>query len=297
MILPASASQVIATALGRAVDEPVVPVRYRTFPDGELLAEVDVTADLPEDVGVEGGRLTIDGRAVVVASTASAEAHLEVLQLQDIATAAGADPVVTVLPYLGYARQEVAHEPGQPASARAVARALSANTDRVVTVDPHEALVADYFDAPCEVVSAVPALAGALTVDGDRPLVLAPDEGARKLAVALRDALGTGDVDHFVKRRRGPKTVDISPSEADVADREVILVDDIVATGSTIAEAAALLLSGGATTVRVACVHALLVGDAYTRLHRAGIEEVVATDTIEGPVSRASAAEAIATAL
>ncbi|MFP4590785.1 MAG: ribose-phosphate diphosphokinase [Halobacteriales archaeon] len=297
MILSASASQVLATALGRALDEPVVPLRYRRFPDGELLVEVDPTADLPAGVAVEGDRLTIDGRAVVVASTASAEAHIEALLLQDVAVAAGADPVVTVVPYLGYARQEVAHEPGQPASARAVARALSTTTDRVVTVDPHEPLVADYFDAPCEVVSAVPALADALTIAGDRPLVIAPDEGAFEHAVALRDAIGTGDVDHFEKHRRGPETVELTPSETDVEGREVVLVDDIVATGSTIAQATALLLAAGAATVRVACVHALLVGGAYSRLHRAGVDELVATDTIEGPVARASAAEAIADVL
>ncbi len=296
MILAASGSQLLADALGEHLDEAVVPLSYSTFPDGELLVSVDDGA-LPAPASVDGDGLHLDGRAVVVASTTSARAHIELLQLQELARAAGADPVVTVIPYLGYMRQDVAHEPGQPASARAVARALSPATDRVVIVDPHESQVAEYFDAPCDVVSAVDTLADPLTVTADEPLVLAPDAGARGLAHTLQEALGRGAVDHFEKRRHGPNAVEIEPSETDVDGREVIIVDDIIATGSTIANATRRLVEGGAGPIRVGCVHAVLVGGAYTRLRRAGVDQLVATDTIESPTTATSAARAIAAVL
>lgn len=297
MILSGSASQALATALASALDEPIVPLDYDRFPDGELLVQVDRGAPLPDGVRLDGSTFAIDDRAIVVASTPTPSDHIEVLQLQDLAREAGADPVVTVIPYLGYARQEVAHEPGQPVSARAVCRALGSSTDRVITVDPHESLVCEYFDVPCEPVSAVHTLVPALSIARDEPLFLAPDEGARPLAEALRDAHGGGEIDHFVKHRTSGESVEITPSECEVAGREVIIVDDIVATGSTIASATEVLTERGVSTVRIACVHALFVGGAYTRLRRAGVDEIVATDTIERAVSTVSAAPAVVDAL
>lgn len=294
MILSGSASQTLSMALADALDAAVVPLAYERFPDGEVLVSVDRDQRLPAGAAVEDGAFRIDGGAVVVASTPTARAHIELLQLQDIARRAGADPVVTAIPYLGYARQEVAHEPGQPVSARAVARAIGAETDRVVTVDPHDPVVAEYFPAPCSVVSATPALAAGLDLSSSDPLFLAPDEGARPLATSVRDAAGMGSVDHFEKRRHDGRTVEITPSETDAADREVVIVDDIVATGSTIAAAAEVLVDAGAARVHVACVHPLLVDGAYTRLRRAGVDDVVGTDTVERTVSRVSAADAIA---
>lgn len=293
MILSGSTSQALALALGAILDEPVIPLDYDRFPDGELLVQVDRDATLPEGVVLDGTSFTIDDRALVVASTPTSAAHIELLQLQDLAHEAHAESITTIIPYLGYARQDRAHEPGQPASARAICRAIGASTDRIITVDPHEAVVCGYFDVPCVAVSAIGTLASALSIESDAPLFLAPDEGARSLATSLRDAYGEGTVDHFIKRRTGGDTVEITPSETDVAEREVVIVDDIIATGSTIATATSLLTSRGVNTVRVACVHALLVGGAHTRLRRAGVDELVATDTIERAVTAASAAPAI----
>lgn len=294
MILSGSTSQALALTLGEILDEPVVPLDYDRFPDGELLVQVDRGAPLPDGVRLERDHFAIDDRVIVVASTPTPAAHIELLQLQDLAAEGGATSITTVIPYLGYARQEVAHDPGQPASARSIYRAIGTGTDRVITVDPHEAIVCDYFDVPCTSVSAVGTLAGALSISSDQPLFLAPDEGARPLAANLRDAYGRGEVDHFVKHRTSGETVEISPSEVDVSDCEVVIVDDIIATGSTIATATSLLVEGNVRTVRVACVHALLVGGAYTRLRRAGVEDLVATDTIERAVSSVSAAPAVA---
>jgi ribose-phosphate pyrophosphokinase len=84
------------------------------------------------------------------------------------------------------------------------------------------------------------------------------------------------------------------PAEVPVEGRPVVVVDDIVATGSTTAAAVEALRVQGATRVVVACVHPLLAGDARVKLARAGADRVVGTDTIERPVSRVSAAPAVA---
>lgn len=274
MIVPGSDTQELAAALSAALDEPLAAVEYDRFADGERLVQVPET----------------DDRAVVVASTVSDSAHVELLQLQDAARQQ-AEEVVTVLPYMGYARQDAAFEDGQPVSARAVARAISTGTDRVLTVNPHETAVCDFFDVPATPVDAAGRLAEPLSSLSD-PLFLSPDAGAIGLAETVRDAYGDGEVDYFEKTRNSDTDVEIEPSDATTAGRDIVLVDDIVATGSTMSTAVAQLTAPA--RVFVTCVHPMLAANARTKLERAGVDDVYGTDTIERPVSAVSVAPAIA---
>lgn len=280
MILPGSASQSLAAALAAETGEGLASVEVERFPDGEFLARV------PPDLD----------RAVVVASTVSSDAHVEVLQLQDAAREAGADEVVTVLPYMGYARQDEAFRPGEPISARAIAGAVSTGTDRALTVNPHEDAVCDYFDVPAEPIDAAGRLAEPLPEDLTKPLFLAPDESAQVLATTVRDAYGAGETDFFEKiRDRDTGEVRVRPSDAAAAGRDVVLVDDIVATGRTMSEAVAQL--DNPAGVFVTCIHPVLASDAHTRLARAGVEAIYGTDTVERAVTAVSVAPALVRSL
>ena len=282
MIVSGSESQALAAALATSLDEPLAAVQYDRFPDGEVLAAVP---------GFERGE-----RAVVVAATTTSDAHLELLQLQVAAREGGANEVVTVIPYMGYGRQDDAFEAGHPISARAVARAVSTGTDRVVLVTPHEPAVADFFEVPCETVEAAPRLAEPLPTGLDDPLFVAPDAGATDLAETVRDAYGDGDVDHFEKTRLSGTDVEITTGSASVRGRDVVVVDDIVATGSTMSEAIAAV-DGDADDVYVVCVHPLFVRDARTKLARAGVSGIWGTDTVERDVSAVSVAPLVADVL
>ena len=282
MIVTGSASQALAAALARELEEPLASVSYDRFPDGELLAAVP---------GFDADR------AVIVASTGSSDAHLELLQLQDAVREAGAEEVLTVLPYMGYGRQDRAFDRGQPISARAVARAISTGTDRVLTVNPHEAAVCEFFEPTAESIDAAGHLAEPLPDDLADPVFLSPDAGAIELAETVRDAYGEGDVDYFEKVRHSGTDVEITPSDVDVERRDVVVVDDIIATGSTMSEAIAVLGERGVGRVFVSCVHPLLVRDAYAKLSSAGVEAIFGTDTIERPASAVSVAPTVARAL
>ena len=285
MIVSGSASQALAAALARELEEPLAAVEYDRFPDGELLAAAPGVADAEPD------------RAVIVASTISSDAHLEVLQLQDAVREAGVDEVVTVLPYMGYGRQDKAFEPGHPISARAMARAISTGADRVLTVDPHEEAVCEFFEPTATAVDAAGRLAEPLPDDLVDPVFLSPDAGAIDLAETVCDAYGTGETDYFEKVRHSGTEVEITPSDVDVADRDVVVVDDIIATGSTMSEAVGVLRERSVGRVYITCVHPLLARNAVTKLSRAGVEAIYGTDTIERGVSTVSVAPALASYL
>ena len=283
MIVPGSSSQLLAAALAEETGRPLATPTYDRFPDGETLAAV------PDFAG---------GEATVVAATDSDAAWVELLQLQDAVREAGAERVTTVVPYMGYARQDESFGDGEPVSARAMARAISTGTDRVVLVNPHEPRVAGFYDAPVETVDAAAVLADPLPADLAEPLFLAPDGGAVGIAETVRDAYGAGETDYFEKHRdRDTGAVEVSPSDAAVADRDVVVVDDIVATGSTMSESVAVLNDRGAGRVLAACVHPMLAANAVTKLRGAGVDRIVGSDTIERGCSVVSVAPVLADAL
>jgi len=283
MIVPGSSSQVLAAALAEETGRALATPTYDRFPDGERLAAVP---------GFD------DDEAVIVATTDSDEAWVELLQLQDAVREAGAADVTTVIPYMGYARQDASFGDGEPVSARAMATAISTGTDRVLLVNPHETAVGAFFDVPVEAVDAAAALADPLPAGLRDPLFLAPDEGAAEVAATVRDAYGAGETDHFEKHRdRDTGAIEVSPSDAAAVGRDVVVVDDIIATGSTMSESVAVLADRGAARVFTACVHPVLVGNAVTKLRAAGVDRIVGSDTVERGCSVVSAAPAVADAV
>ncbi|MFC4540700.1 ribose-phosphate diphosphokinase [Halosolutus amylolyticus] len=289
MIVSGSASQALAAALARELEEPLAAVEYDRFPDGELLASVPGAA-----TDATASDATDADRAVIVAATVSSDAHVELLQLQDAVREAGVDEVVTVLPYMGYGRQDKSFEAGQPISARAVARAISTGADRVLTVTPHEEAVCEFFEPTATAIDAAGRLAEPLPDDLADPVFLSPDAGAIDLAETVRDAYETGETDYFEKTRHSGTEVEITPSDVDVAGRDVVVADDIIATGSTMSEAVGVLGERDVGRVFVTCVHPLLASNALAKLSRAGVEAIYGTDTIERAVSTVSVAPAIA---
>ncbi len=287
-IVSGSASQSLAAALARELGARLAPVEYDRFPDGELFVALD--RDLAES--------SLDGeRVIVVGATASSDAHVELLCLQDAVREAGASELITILPYMGYGRQDEAFEPGQPVSARAMARAISSGTDRVLVVTPHERDVCSFFEPTATAVDGAAVLADPLPAALEDPVFLAPDAGATGLAETVRDAYGRGTTDHFEKTRHSGTDVEITPSNVAVAGRDVVVVDDIVATGGTMSQAVGVLQDRDACRVFVTCVHALLARNALTRLWGAGVEAIYATDTLERSVTTTSVAPVIADVL
>lgn len=270
-----------AARLAADLGAPSARVEAKRFPDGEAYARVHDSLRGQD--------------AVVVQSTAPDGALVELLLLLDAAREAGARSVTAVIPYFAYARQDRAFAPGEAVSSRAVARAIASGCDRAVTVDAHKRSVLDFMGGKGHAVTAVPQVAAELARWGV-DAVLAPDKGARDRAEAAARQIGV-PVDHLEKTRLGPSEVRMAAKDLDVRGRRVAIVDDLIASGSTMRTAARQLKQQGATAVYAACTHGLFTGDALPRLLADGIDRVLCTDTwMPGPCSCdvVSAAPAVA---
>ena len=209
--------------------------------------------------------------------------HLvELLLLLDACRRGGAGRITAVLPYFGYARQDRRSQAGEAVGARVVADALAASgAQRLVVVDPHTAALEAMCGIPVEMLTAVPALAGALAplVPGGA-VVVAPDLGAVKLAEHYASLLHR-PVAVVRKTRMTGATVRAEEIAGDVAGRPAVVVDDMISTGATIEAAARVLLAhGAAPAIVVAATHGLLVAGAAGRLGRLPVHCTVTTDSL-----------------
>lgn len=277
MIACTETAQTVGSDLAALLEESLVTL------------EGDGSAQPYKDETVES-----DERVVIVASTTTSDAHLELLELQERAKRRDPDGIVTVIPYMGYARQDKSFQEGSAISARAVAKAIGTGTDRVYAVNPHNVAVLDYFGVPSEPVDAAPELASPLPADLVDPVFLGPDEDAVWLAESVQEAYGTGHVDNFNKLRHSATEVEMDTGDRDFTGSDIVLVDDMVATGGTMSEAIRMLKDQDTGRVFVTCVHPVLANDALSRLKQAGVDDIYATNTIDRSVSRISAAPPIA---
>jgi ribose-phosphate pyrophosphokinase len=271
-------SQVLGTRVAQALKTTVVDVKYSRFPDGEHYLVAGET----------------DDEMVIVGSIVDSDSLVQLMLLVDACDQATNHLVV---PYMAYARQDKRFKPGEPVSSRAVARALSQGVSEVITVNIHEKEVLKFFSVPARNLSLAADIGSYIsTLNLNNPLILAPDEGALAFAGQVA-SVGGWEYDHLEKTRMSGVEVKMAPRQLSARSRSVVIVDDIISTGGTIATATGMLYQQGAKDVFAACVHGVFTGGAYVRLVATGIRDVVCSDTIERGCSRISAADRIARAL
>jgi ribose-phosphate pyrophosphokinase len=281
MIIGGPASQLLAGRVAAILNDRLALCDYSTFPDGESYARV-VTA--------------LEGEVVIIQSTSTNQDLVYLLQLLDICRGRR---VSLVIPYFGYARQDKIFKPGEPITARAVATALNPFLEdgRVFLVNVHASSIMSHFQCQAKNLDATYLLAEKIGSMGLKDVVvISPDKGAVAMAKMAASHLGA-PYDYLQKTRLSGTQVSIAPKDVKVADRDVVIFDDMIATGGTMAEAVSLLRLQGARRVYLAAVHPVLAGSAVLKLYHAGVEAVLATDTLDKGVSTVSVAPLIAEAL
>jgi ribose-phosphate pyrophosphokinase len=168
---------------------------------------------------------------------------------------------------------------------------------RVFLVNVHASSIMSHFQCQANNLDATILLAEKIGSLGLKDVVvISPDKGAMAMAKMAASHLGAA-YDYLQKTRLSGTQVSIAPKEVKVAGRDVVIFDDMIATGGTMAEAVSLLRLQGARRVYLAAVHPVLSGSAVLKLYHAGVKAVLATDTLDKGVSSISVAPLIAEAL
>jgi ribose-phosphate pyrophosphokinase len=251
-------------------------VEYRNidvhrFPDGESLVR------LPEKLP-----------PTVILYTSLDDANRRLIELEFAAATAlrlGAAKLILVAPYLCYMRQDVAFHPGEAISQRIVGDLLARHFDTLITVDPHLHRTPHLADAiPVRraiALSASPVIAEWLQLQPQttEPLLIGPDEEADQWVRAIA-APGNFEYGVARKQRFGDNEVRVALPARSYAGRHIVLVDDVVSTGHTLAEAAQQIAARGAASISVVVSHALFVNDALDSIRSAGVSDICSTDSI-----------------
>jgi ribose-phosphate pyrophosphokinase len=210
---------------------------------------------------------------------------MEQLLMVDAARRASARTVTAVVPFYAYARQDKKSRGREPISARLVADLLhTAGADRIMSVDLHTPQIQGFFDGPVDHLWAMPVLTDYVRtrVDLENVAVVSPDAGRIRVAEQWAAKLG-GCPLAFVHKTRDvtqPNKSHANRVVGEVEGLDCVLVDDLIDTGGTIAEAVKVILDAGAKSVVVAATHGVLSPPAAQRLHECGAREVVITDTL-----------------
>ena len=256
--------------------EPHIGARFAActaerFPDGEVSVRLDEAVRGTEVVLLAGTAPPVNDHLV------------ELLALADACRRADAARIVALMPYFGYARSDRRDGRRTPIMASLVAELIErAGIDHVVTVDVHTPALEGFFRIPVDNLTALNLLAAALRSRvPENAVIVAPDVGAVRLANRFATKLDL-PVAVCHKRRLGGAEVSINRVTGEVADRRCVIVDDMISTGSTIAESVRALEQAGALPgAIVAATHAVLVPGALDRIASAGVRHVLVTNSIE----------------
>ncbi len=207
---------------------------------------------------------------------------MELLIMIDALRRASAQRITAVIPYFGYARQDRKDQPRVPITAKLVANLLTtAGSDRVLTMDLHAGQIQGFFDIPVDHLFSVGVFVDYFSKMNIKDLItVSPDVGSIKMAraYAKRVSAGLAIID---KRRVSPEKAEAMHIMGEVEDKNVIIVDDMIATGSSLIEAVEALKKAGAKRIYAAITHGVLSGPAIERIEQCkGLEKLLITDSI-----------------
>ncbi|MXP50984.1 ribose-phosphate pyrophosphokinase [Pantoea sp. SoEX] len=241
------------------------------FSDGEISVEINEN--------VRGGDIFI------IQSTCypTNDNLMELFVMVDALRRASASRITAVIPYFGYARQDRRVRSARvPITAKLIADFLSnVGVDRILTVDLHAEQIQGFFDIPVDNVFGSPILLeDMLNMVLVNPIVVSPDIGGVIRARAIAKLLNDTDMAIIDKRRPHYNIAQVMHVIGEVADRDCVLIDDMIDTGSTLCKAAEALKERGAKRVFSYATHPVFSGIAYKNLQNSAIDKVIVCDTI-----------------
>jgi ribose-phosphate pyrophosphokinase len=268
-IFSGNANAPLAAAIAAQMEVPLGRCKVARFSDGEIAVEIGEN--------VRG----LDVYILQSTCTPVNDSLMEMLIMSDALRRASAMNITAVIPYFGYARQDRKVAGRTPITAKLVADMITtARIDRVLTIDLHAGQIQGFFNIPVDNLYAMPVL-----LDEVRKLnlvdavMVSPDAGGveRARAYAKRLDANLAIID---KRRERANVSEVMNIIGDVKGRDCVILDDMIDTAGTLANAARALLDHGARRVYAAATHAVLSGPAVGRITESPLTKVIITDTV-----------------
>jgi ribose-phosphate pyrophosphokinase len=241
------------------------------FPDGETSVKIQ------EDVF---------GRDVFVLQSIATDPNrylVELLMMIDALKRSSAKNIVAIIPYLGYCRQDRKNKPGVPITAKLVANLLrAAGVTRLITFDLHADQVEGFFEIPVDHLRCQKLLCDeAKKWIGENCIIVAPDIGSIKIARAMAKLL---NAELAVVNKQRLNSFDVKGTLiGDVANKNVLIADDLCSTGGTLVAAANLCRELGALKIVAAVTHGLFAGDALQKIDSSALEALFITNSVVAP--------------
>ena len=266
----------LAKRISQFAGVPLVKANIGRFADGEVRAEIHEN--------IRGK----DAFVIQSTSTPVNDNVMELLVMIDALKRASARRITAVLPYFGYARQDRKTMNRAPISAKLLADLITtAGANRVLTVDLHAGQIQGFFNIPVDTLIARPILVNDMRkrIDTDNLVFVSPDAGGTERARSYAKKFDT-EIAVIDKRRPEPGASEVMNVVGDVKNKQCIIVDDIIDSGGTLANAATALLGHGAIKVRAYITHGVLTPKADEKISNSDLTELIVTDSIK--ISRES---------
>lgn len=263
-----SNNKVLAKKIADSYGTTLGKIDFREFKDGEFRPAFEET--------VRGRRVFLIGSTFTPSNNL-----MEMLMLCDAAKRASAKHITAVIPYFAWARQDRKDKPRVPITAKLIAKLLeTAGATRIMTMDLHADQIQGFFEKPVDHLYASTILLPYIKeLNLDNLIIASPDMGGSKRAYAYSKHLNS-EVVICYKQRNADNQIEEMELIGDVRGKNVILVDDMVDSGGTLARAANLMMQKGAESVRAVATHAVLSGNANETIDKSSLQELVLTDSI-----------------
>ncbi len=267
----------IAKALARKLHALYSPVTISQFPDGDIYLKYNTA---------------VKGKKVVIVHSFQPHSNQSLLNLIVAAETArdlGAQKIILVAPYLAYMRQDTRFHPGEAISSRIMAKHLNLCIDKIITIDPHlhrYKSLRDIFTIPAVKLTANTLIADYIKTHVKNEVIIGPDGESFQWADDIARHIHV-QATVLKKTRYSSRHVQVKMIKPiSLRGKNVVIVDDIISTGHTIAEAAKQARAMGAKSITAIGVHGLLVEKAMAKLRRAGVNKIITTNCIQHPTNR-----------
>ena len=285
-VISGNASSDLAKRIARRLKAPYIKTEKKVFPDGE--SKITITQIPKKSI-------------VLVVQSTYPPVDSNLLELLSIVSKVQkfSSKVYAIIPYMGYARQDREFLGGEIVTISVIGKLLkAAGVKKILTVDIHSKLALKELKISSENISAMEELVKHFKkMKMKDPLVVSPDMGGQERAEKFASLLKTEFIALKKHRDRRTGKVNILSEKVNVKNRDLILVDDMISTGGSIAKATQFLKKQKCGRVFVACTHALLVNNATKKIKSSGVSQIISTNTIPGGSAKVDVSRVISDAL